>query len=192
MADKNCTNCVHKHDVLPADCSVCWNMDHYKGKKYRAGMYGGKFMPMHVGHVHCLERAIEMCDTVYLILFTNGNQEQKIASDDHRDMLSIASRIQQLYRVAGQYDCVIPLVIDVSSCRKEDGSEDWDKETPLVLNTCGKFDAVFGSEPSYAPYFARAYPWADYVIVDTGRTEVPVSATEIRNMNEEEAKKWIV
>lgn len=161
-------------------------------RQYASGMYGGKFMPMHVGHLHCLERALELCDTVYLILFINGTQEQEIAASDDREMLSLASRIGQLYRAANRYGRVVPLIIDVSSCRTPEGEEDWDQETPLVLNTCGRFDAVFGSEPGYAPYFARAYPWADYIIVDTDRQEVPVSATKIRNMNEEDAQKWIV
>ena len=61
------------------------------------------------------------------------------------------------------------------------------------LNACGKFDAVFGSEPDYAPYFERAYPWADYVLVDSSRTEVPISGTQIREMESlEEVNKWIV
>ena len=45
-------------------------------KRYKTGMYGGKFMPMHAGHMHCLRVASKMCDKVYLILFFGGNQEE--------------------------------------------------------------------------------------------------------------------
>ena len=162
-------------------------------KKYKAGMYGGKFMPMHLGHLACVRKASELCERVYLILFLNGEQEADIASHDDREMLSVESRVQQLERAAGMFTNVTPLVLDISPCRKPNGEEDWDKETPLVLEACGKFDAVFGSEPSYAAYFERAYPWAEYVMIDPERSETPISATMIREMKDtEEIKKWIV
>ena len=77
-------------------------------------------------------------------------------------------------------------------CKYDDGTENWDMETDLVLDICGPLDAVYGSEPEYADYFRRAYPKAVYEIVDTDRKHVPISATKIRSMNEEERKKWIV
>jgi HTH-type transcriptional repressor of NAD biosynthesis genes len=65
-------------------------------------------------------------------------------------------------------------------------------ETPLVLNACGKLDAVFGSEPDYGDYFKRAYPGAEYVQIDVERKSVPISATMIRNMkNSKEVEKWV-
>ena len=161
-------------------------------KKYTRGMYGGKFMPMHKGHLHCLKVAAEMCDYVYLILMLNGKQDEQISSEDHRDFLSVESRVKQITRAAMMFPNVTPIVLDLSACRDENGEEDWDKETPIVLGACGKFDAVFGSEPSYAEYFERAYPWADYVQVDVNRETVPISATKIRAMGEEEALQWMV
>ena len=61
-------------------------------KKYEAGMYGGKFLPMHKGHIHCLETALDMCEKVYLIMFAGGMGEQLIRKSDHRDILSVESR----------------------------------------------------------------------------------------------------
>lgn len=162
-------------------------------KKYKVGMYGGKFMPMHAGHMYCVRKASELCEKVYLILFYGGNQEDEILAEDDREFLQLASRMTQVRKAAAEFDNVAPLFINVSSCRKENGEEDWDAETPLVLSACGHFDAVFGSEPGYAPYFKRAYPWADYVMVDNARTDVPISATKIREMKDrEEIQKWIV
>ena len=31
-------------------------------KKYKVGMYGGKFMPMHKGHLKCLDMAARECE----------------------------------------------------------------------------------------------------------------------------------
>ena len=161
---------------------------------YNAGMYGGKFLPMHMGHLYCVDQASKLCDEVYLILFYGGFWEKLIRELGDRDIFSKEARWNQVLKVANLYDNVYPYLIDVSNCITEDGREDWDAETPLVLNTCPKkFDAVFGSEPvMYAPYFERAYPWADYVIVDADRKTIPISATEIREMSKKEARKWIV
>lgn len=163
-------------------------------KKFKVGMYGGKFMPMHKGHLYCIDVASKECDIVYIILFYGGEQEQSImAQDFSKDQdLKIINRIHQLWRVAGKYTNVIPIFIDISKCRLSDGTEDWDAETPLVLACCGHLDAVYGSEPSYADYFARAYPGAVYRCLDPDRKELNISATMIRNMNKEERKEWMV
>lgn len=172
--------------------------------KYAYGMYGGKFMPFHKGHLHCVEKALEVCDKLYLILFYNGEQEEAIiqsfaqrASGGEYGWLKLTpdERWKTVQKVASQFNGrVIPLKVDVATCRDENGREDWDKETPLVLNACnqGRFDVVFGSEEEYCPYFKKSYPWAEYHIIDKERNEVPISATKIRNMNEEEAKGWMI
>jgi len=163
------------------------------GKRYQGGMYGGKFLPMHKGHLHCLSVASMLCDRVWLILFTGGLGEKFIRKTDRRHILSVDQRWHQVQRAAAQFNNVIPVHIDVSDCVLENGNEDWDAETPLVLDACGHFDAVFGSEPvAYAPYFSRAYPWADYVVVDAERREVPISATKVRSMEDKEAERWII
>ena len=162
-------------------------------KPYASGMYGGKFMPMHRGHLNCLRKASELCDRVYLIMFYGGDDEERIRRSDGREFLSVENRWSQVKRAASQFDNVTPFMLDISDCRFEDGSEDWDKETPRVISAIGHFDAVFGSEPSYKAYFDRAYPWAEYIMVDPERKELPISATKIRNMEtEEEIRKWIV
>ena len=161
-------------------------------KKYKAGMYGGKFMPFHKGHLHCLQVASEMCDKVHLVLVVGGVDEERIQSTDDRGFLTPISRLWHLKKAAKMFDNVHVQVINVSKCRDADGNEDWDMETPIMLREVGHFDAVFGSEPEYKPYFNRAYPWAEYVLVDPDRKEVPISATQVREMKPEDMQEWIV
>lgn len=107
---------------------------------------------------------------------------------------------------------IIPAKIDISKCRYPNGKEDWDAETPLVIseistsneiltfdcvnirdgafNQAQPFDYVYSSEPSYDEYFKRAYPFAEHIIIDTERNAVPISATMIRDMDAETAKKY--
>ena len=162
-------------------------------KKYKVGMYGGKFLPMHKGHLKCLEVAARECEKVYLILFYGGDQEMEIINARPSDTdLNLPNRILQTIRAAKQFDNVEPCFINVSECKFADGTEDWDAETPLVNARCGHLDAVYGSEPSYAAYFARAYPDAVYRCLDPERKELNISATKVRALSKDERKEWMV
>ena len=163
-------------------------------KKYRAGMFGGKFLPYHRGHLYCLEEASRLCGRVYQLLLYGGAEEEaalRALAPERRDELAPEKRFARMREAGDRLGNVVTLRIDISACVTEDGREDWEAETPLVLEACGRFDAVFGSEPSYAEYFARAYPWAEYVLVDPARERYPVSGTMIR-AGLEEAKRWML
>ena len=120
--------------------------------------------------------------------------EEEILQNNKEDYLSVKAREKHLINLSNKYENVLPVFIDVSTCRLESGEEDWDAETPLVREVVGKrLDAVYSSEPSYEEYFKRAYPEAIHRIADEKRKNVPISGTMIREMNQEkERKKWIV
>lgn len=162
-------------------------------KKYKVGFYGGKFLPFHKGHLYCTETMVNECETSYLIMFVGGDQEIDILTKNKDPSLSPESRWEVVKAVAEKYN-IIPILIDVTNVKLEDGTEDWDGETPLVRAVCGdKIDAVYSSEISYGEYFNRAYPEAEHRLVDPPRIIYPISATMIRNMNNEsEKERWTV
>ena len=164
-------------------------------RKYKTGFFGGKFLPLHKGHALCISVALALCDEVHVILFINGDDELRIQSQKTtlpKNYLSVEARTKQIKDLIGDNTRIKFHIIDTMDLKKPDGTEDWDAETPLVLKACGDFQAVFSSEPSYDEYFKRAYPWAEHVIVDANRTNYPISSTLIRDMTEEDAKKWLV
>jgi len=165
-----------------------------KMKKYKVGMYGGKFMPLHKGHNYCIEFASRECEVVYAILFYGGSDEIKILENNKEEYLTVEEREKHLKKICKKYDNVIPVLIDVTNCKDDKGEEDWDAETPLVRAVTGpRLDAVYSSEPSYGPYFKRAYPEAVHRVVDYKRIHYPISGTKIRNMkNEKERELWVI
>lgn len=163
-------------------------------KPFRTGMFAGKFMPYHRGHLYCLETASLMCDTVYQILMANCVEEEQIMKalpPTEQLALSPERRYARMQAAGKRLGNVRTFYMDISDCRTPAGEEDWDAETPLVLRACGHFDAVFGSEPSYTEYFRRAYPWAVYLQVDPPRIHYPISGTCIR-ASWKELSRWRV
>lgn len=157
------------------------------------GFYGGKFLPMHKGHLYCIDTASIQCDKVVVIMFVNGDDELRVCKTNHDKMLSVEKRIEQLKRVCNIYDNVEPHIVDAMDLKLPDGSEDWDAETPLVRQYVPKMDFVYSSEPSYGDYFKRAYPEAKHIIIDEKRLKYPISSTMIRAMKEmEDIEKWMV
>lgn len=163
-------------------------------KRFKIGMYGGKFLPLHKGHGYCIDVAASECEKVYAILFWGGADEERICREFPYEYLSPHERMIHLLNISGRYHNVIAEEIDISSLRTNDGSEDWDAETPLVRKICGgRIDAVYSSEESYSEYFSRAYPEALHRLVDVERIHFPISGTVIRHMNtEEERNKWTI
>lgn len=163
-------------------------------KKYKVGMFGGKFMPFHKGHFCCIDVAASQCEKVYVLLFSGGDQENKILINNPGVWyLSIEDRQKHIESAIRKYNNVVFYTIDITGCRNPDGTENWDMETPLVRAVCGEMGAVYGSEPGYKAYFDRAYPEAEYILVDVKRIHYPISGTAIRNMeNRKERELWII
>ena len=150
-------------------------------------------MPLHKGHLYCIDVAATQCDRVVVIMFINGNDELEVMKTNKDKMLSVESRIEQLKRVCELYPCVEFHIIDSLAFKNPDGTEDWEPETPLVRQYVPHMDYVYSSEPSYGTYFIRAYPEATHIIVDAERKTYPISSTLIRAMNVlEEREKWLV
>lgn len=161
--------------------------------KKKIGYYGGKFFPMHKGHLFCIQKMAEMSDKGNIIIFINGPDERNYLKNHPFDSyLSVESRIAQVEKVCKMFPNLRYHVIDCTNLRNPDGTEDWDAETPLVRAVLPHIDYVFSSEPSYDTYFKEAFPEAKHVVVDSDRKAMPISATKIREMSKEEREKWMV
>ena len=157
---------------------------------YEIGMYGGKFLPPHIGHAMCIAVCCAECREPHIIMFANGADEERIRPSEDLSPDRRFARLSAYVRT--RYPHAQLHLIDISDMRNPDGTEDWDAETPLVREILPRIDAIYSSEPSYSPYFQRAYPEAIHRLLDPGRTVIPISGTAIRAMDPSEAERWTI
>lgn len=137
------------------------------------GFFGGKFLPLHMGHVHCIIKASSMCDTLYVGISYSKKRELPI-----KGSVPIEKRKEWLDYLASSLPNVKAFIFE-----DNDGEDytSWEEGAEIVKKEIGsKIDYVFGSEPSYKEIFSKLYPESEYVIIDSERKAFNISATQIR------------
>ena len=141
--------------------------------KYKVGMYGGSFDPLHVGHIHDIIRAAAMCEELYVMISWCEGRESTSKELRYRWILNSTRHLPN----------VKIILIEDKAVSKEEYNTDyyWEKGAQDIKNAISKpLDAVFcGSDYYGSNRFESLYcPESEVVYFD--RAEVPISSTDIR------------
>lgn len=180
-------------------------MENETSIKMKVGMYGGKFCPMHKGHLSVIQTALDMVDVLHVFLFINGDDEKHIEKAWYTDpqfrFLQVKRAIRDACLTQRDDRIVTVQIIDakdhMSVDRYGELHEDWEDEADAI-KTCidHPIDYIFSSEPSYDEFFKEIYPEAQHVIVDAEREMYNISSTELRSMlrknKTDEIMKWLI
>lgn len=137
--------------------------------KYKVGMYGGSFNPLHLGHVDCIIQAANRCEKLYLVLSVGKNRNEV----DYR------VRYRWLYQLTKHIGNVHILVIEDSAETKQEYTTDyWQKDADWIKEQIGeKIDVVFcGNDYDENSFWNVCYPESELCIF----TRNEISSTEIR------------
>lgn len=152
----------------------------YEGKKI--GVFGGKFLPFHKGHLNCIMKAQSLVDILFVVVGYDDTYDKAlcenskiswISSRERERMISRELRHLPNIRVFSQYEPRTPDYMNDERVRTSNQS---------IIDTCGgKVDVVFSSELEYESYFNQYFPNSKHVVLDAPRKEFTISASKLRS-----------
>lgn len=142
------------------------------------GFIGGKFLPLHLGHVYAIVHASTIVDELFVVLSHSELRDRELCQDTKVNYIPAQIRLRWLSQLTKD----MPHVKVISIEDKHDNDNyDWAEGAQLIKREIGKpIDYVFSSEIQYNDIFTELYPNAIHKLIDPLRTHVNISATTIR------------
>ena len=141
--------------------------------RYKVGMYGGSFDPLHIGHIHDIIRGAAMCEELYVVISWCEGRESTSKELRYRWILNSIKHLPNVYI----------LMVEDKAVSKEEYNTDyyWENGAKDIKNAIGKpIDIVFcGSDYLGTNRFESLY-CPESIVHYFDRKEVPISSTEIR------------
>ncbi|MBQ5656990.1 MAG: AAA family ATPase [Bacteroidaceae bacterium] len=141
--------------------------------RYKVGMYGGSFDPLHLGHISDIIKAAAVCEELYVMISWCEGRESTSKELRYRWILNCPKHLPNV-RI---------ILVEDQAVSKEVYNTDyyWEKGARDIKNTIGKpIDAVFcGSDYLGTNRFESLY-CPESAVIYFDREEVPISSTEIR------------
>lgn len=141
--------------------------------RYKVGMYGGSFDPLHIGHIHDMIKAASVCEELYVVISWCSGRESTSKELRYRWILNALKHLPN----------VTILLIEDQAVSKEEYNTDayWEKGACDIKQAIGKkIDVVFCGDDYYGTNRFESLYSPESEVIYFERREVPISSTEIR------------
>lgn len=142
-------------------------------KKYKCGLYIGRFQPLHIGHTHIISKMLDECDTVIIAIGSAQEHGTK------RNPLSYAYRKDLIMETFFWQDNNMKFVPLKDRENPSDDASWGDYVFARVKEWCGLTpDVIYEGEESERTHW---YDNLDVEVVRVPRSILPVSGTMLRD-----------
>ncbi|MBU2590336.1 MAG: multifunctional transcriptional regulator/nicotinamide-nucleotide adenylyltransferase/ribosylnicotinamide kinase NadR [Nanoarchaeota archaeon] len=146
--------------------------------KKTIGFIGGKFLPLHQGHIYVIIAASNYVDELYVILSSSKNRDKELCERDGIKYIPADVRLSWLGESLNNLENIKIIHIEDDQW---DNNYNWEEGANKIKKAIGKpIDFVFSSENEYNDLFKKNYPDSKHVVIDNERKTVTISATELR------------
>ncbi|HEX5793741.1 MAG TPA: multifunctional transcriptional regulator/nicotinamide-nucleotide adenylyltransferase/ribosylnicotinamide kinase NadR [Rheinheimera sp.] len=145
----------------------------------KVGVFPGKFLPPHRGHITAILRAHALCDKLYVVVSERTQEDGELCQSAGISYISGVLRQRWLSQELQGLGIAVLLQNDDASAPFPQGWADYARA--LKQTVPEPFSVIFGGEESYRQGHKQNFPGIDYQVLDPQRTQWPISGTEIRN-----------
>lgn len=127
------------------------------GKKYKVGMYGGAFCPLHLGHLTCMIKAAALCERLYIV----------ISYRNHPSDIDVKVKIRWVYQLTKHLGNIEILTLKDTLDNKEDYTEEyWQQDCVYVKQQIGtRIDVVFcGNDYDEGSFWNQCYQESELIV----------------------------
>lgn len=148
----------------------------------KTGLIFGKFAPLTLGHMSFIRKAAAQVDKLYVFL----SFDQKFVNQQPewiRPKLALVPRLRDLKDFVVNFslaDVVINYVDETFIPGYPTGAKLYEELIRDALPEGVVLTHAFSSEREYDSYFSEHFPECEHVVIDADRTDVPISATQVR------------
>lgn len=143
---------------------------------YKTGIFAGKFIPPHRGHMNAIIRASAQCETLYVVVSDNALNTRELCLQNGLAEMDVKMRARWLSQEVQCFGHIRVIFIDESGICFPQGWPLWIAR--LRESIPQPIEVSFTADKEYEAVNHAFFPEVETVILD--REEQPVSATDIR------------
>lgn len=153
---------------------------------HKVGVFPGKFLPPHRGHLNAIIHAATQVDKLYVVVSERSRLTLKVCQDHNLRYMSGALRARWLSVELQGIDHIKVILLDESDIPEyPHGVKQWASRLHAIIPE--HVDVMFTGEPEYEKTFGKYHPGTTYKFFDVNRKRWPISASTIR---ENPLKHW--
>ena len=141
-------------------------------KKY--GCFVGKFLPPHIGHLSVIDKALQECEKVLIVLAEAPEKSKAICKQDNFPYFPPSKRLEWLKKHYKNYSNIKFVFFDESPVQPFDMKK-WSQEFKRMIKE--NITAKYGDE-SYRTLNELYFPECEFVPID--RDKINIHGTDIR------------
>lgn len=146
------------------------------------GMYGGKFIPLHNGHIYAMLKAKSYVDHLYVVVSYVEDRDTELCEYAKLPDIPYKLRVKWLKQITKDMEGITVLAVEDVPMLNNDIDYVWEEGARRIKEAIPEtITHIFSSEYEYEKYFTKNYKNAQHIVLDANRDVFDISATTIRN-----------